>query len=64
VLVGMTLRRQLLPGGGTRVTISSRTTRRRYQAGRQAAVAAVRRSREGGCGSRFPALAAATGSPA
>jgi hypothetical protein len=45
VLVGLSLRRQLLPrlppGGGTRTRVASRTARRCYHAGRQEVVAAV-----------------------
>lgn len=41
VLVGALLRRQLLPVVGRRITIADRTTRPRYLASAQAAVAAV-----------------------
>lgn len=41
VLVGALLRRQLLPGGWHRITVAERTTRPRYLASAQAAVAAV-----------------------
>jgi hypothetical protein len=43
VLVGVSLRRVLLPGGRPRRRVSRRTTRPRYQPSRQAAVAAVPR---------------------
>jgi hypothetical protein len=42
VLVGLSLRRVLLPGGRPRMRVPYRTTRARYQPSRQAAVAAVR----------------------
>jgi hypothetical protein len=41
VLVGLLLHRQLLPGGRARATVAYRTTKPRYQAGKQATVAAV-----------------------
>jgi len=41
VLVGLLPRRQLLPGGRRRITVDGRTTRPRYLASAQAAVAAV-----------------------
>jgi hypothetical protein len=41
VLVGLSLRRKLLPGGRTRTTTVRRSARRRYHASRQTVVAAV-----------------------
>ncbi|HTU06526.1 MAG TPA: hypothetical protein VMG13_13315 [Trebonia sp.] len=41
VLVGLSLRRKLLPGGRTRTTAARRTSRRRYHASRHVVVAAV-----------------------
>jgi len=41
VLVGLSLRRKLLPGGRTRTTAARRTSRPRYHASRHAVVAAV-----------------------
>ena len=41
VLVGVLLRRRLLPAGRSRTSVAQRTSGRRYQPSRQAAVAAV-----------------------